>query len=118
MRTRWAPSWAVSWRCGMGDAACPRSGGGRGSRCRWSRGAGRDLKGPVIKRNQMVTIPVPAAMLAVLVATAMSAQDKYGLKTSSGIAFSDFRGYESWAVVSSAQTDEVLKVIAATHTLR
>ena len=39
--------------------------------------------------------------------------DKYTLKTPSGIAFSDFRGYEDWAVVSSARTDEVLKVIVA-----
>jgi hypothetical protein len=37
--------------------------------------------------------------------------DKYSLKSPSGIAFSDFRGYEDWSVVSSARTDEVLKVI-------
>src|SRR5205807_2282679 len=35
----------------------------------------------------------------------------------SGIAFSDFRGYEDWAVVSSARTDEVLKVIVANPTM-
>src|SRR3954449_1682844 len=40
-------------------------------------------------------------------------QDKYALKSPDGIAFSDFRGYEDWAVVSSARTDEVLKVIVA-----
>ena len=40
-------------------------------------------------------------------------QDKYTLKTPDGVAFSDFRGYEDWAVVSSARTDEVLKVIVA-----
>jgi hypothetical protein len=40
-----------------------------------------------------------------------SADDKYLLKTASGIAFADFKGYEDWAVVSSARTDEVLKVI-------
>ena len=45
--------------------------------------------------------------------TAVYAQDKYSLKSPSGIAFSDFRGYEDWAVVSSARTDEVLKVIVA-----
>ena len=39
--------------------------------------------------------------------------DKYSLKSPSGIAFSDFRGYEDWAVVSSARTDEILKVIVA-----
>lgn len=41
------------------------------------------------------------------------AQDKYSLKSSDGIAFSDFKGYEDWSVVSSARTDEVLKVIVA-----
>src|SRR3984885_11606917 len=55
---------------------------------------------------------IAPATLAVLVATAVYAQDKYLLKSPSGIAFSDFRGYEDWAVVSSARTDEVLKGIA------
>jgi hypothetical protein len=45
------------------------------------------------------------------------AQDKYSLKSPSGIAFSDFRGYEDWVVVSSARTDEVLKVIVASPTM-
>jgi hypothetical protein len=57
------------------------------------------------------------AVLAVLVATAVYAQDKYALKSPSGIAFSDFRGYEDWADVSSARTDEVLKVIVANPTM-
>ena len=39
--------------------------------------------------------------------------DKYSLKVPDGLAFSDFRGYESWEVVSLARTDEVLKVIVA-----
>jgi hypothetical protein len=53
------------------------------------------------------------AVLAVLGAKAAYAQDKYSLKSPSGIAFSDFRGYEDWATASSARTDEVLKVIVA-----
>ena len=52
-------------------------------------------------------------MLAALGGAAICAQDKYTLKTPDGVAFSDFRGYEDWAVVSSARTDEVLKVIVA-----
>ena len=39
--------------------------------------------------------------------------DKYSLISPGGIAFSDFRGYEDWSVVSSARTEEVLKVIVA-----
>jgi Cytochrome P460 len=64
-------------------------------------------------RKSKLTIAIATAVLAVLGATAVSAQDKYSLKSPSGIAFSDFRGYEDWAVVSSARTDEVLKVIVA-----
>jgi hypothetical protein len=60
---------------------------------------------------------VIGAALAVLGSRAISAQDKYVLKSPSGIAFSDFRGYEDWAVVSSARTDEVLKVIVANPTM-
>jgi hypothetical protein len=62
-------------------------------------------------------IAIAAAVLAVLGAAALFAQDhardKYSLKSPSGIAFSDFKGYEDWSVVSSARTDEVLKVIVA-----
>jgi Cytochrome P460 len=63
--------------------------------------------------NGKLLIAIVTAMLAVLGVGAVYAQDKYSLKTSSGIAFSDFRGYEDWSVVSSARTDEVLKVIVA-----
>jgi cytochrome P460 len=67
-----------------------------------------------MKRKSKVTVVATAAVtLAVLSATGFYAQDKYSLKSPGGIAFSDFRGYEDWAVVSSARTDEVLKVIVA-----
>ena len=58
-------------------------------------------------------IGIVTAALAVLGGMAVYAQDKYELKSPGGIALSDFRGYEDWAVVSSARTDEVLKVIVA-----
>jgi hypothetical protein len=62
-------------------------------------------------------VTTAVAALAVLVVTAVFAQDKYSLKSPGGIAFSDFRGYEDWADVSSARTDEVLKVIVANPTM-
>jgi len=58
-------------------------------------------------------IAIGALALGVLGSTAIYAQEKYSLKSPSGIAFSDFKGYEDWAVVSSARTDEVLEVIVA-----
>src|SRR3954453_18414807 len=64
-------------------------------------------------RKNKLTIAIAAAAFVALGGMAVYAQDKYALKTPGGIAFSDFKGYEDWAVVSSARTDEVLKVIVA-----
>src|SRR4051812_38517677 len=68
-----------------------------------------------MKRNNMLKLATAAVVFAALGAAVYAADkfDKYSLKSPSGIAFSDFRGYEDWAVVSSARTDEVLKVIVA-----
>ncbi len=79
-----------------------------------------------VKRIGRFTIVATAvAALAVLGGVALFAQsqvqdkdnDKYSLKSPSGIAFSDFRGYEDWADVSSARTTEILKVIVANPTM-
>ena len=79
-----------------------------------------------VRRLVALTIFVAVVtLLAALVAVALhaqdkgpvSAQDKYSLISPGGIAFSDFRGYEDWSVVSSARTDEVLKVIVANPTM-
>jgi hypothetical protein len=63
------------------------------------------------------TIVAAAALLAILGSAVLYARgqnnDKYSLVSPGGIAFSDFRGYEDWSVVSSARTDDVLKVIVA-----
>jgi len=64
-----------------------------------------------MKRKGILSI---ATLMAVLAAIGtVYAQDKYSLKSPGGIAFSAFKGYEDWALVSSARTDEVLKVIVA-----
>jgi Cytochrome P460 len=63
-----------------------------------------------MKRKSKLAI---AAMLVILAGTSVYAQDKYSLKSPDGVAFADFKGYEDWSVVSSARTDEVLKVIVA-----
>src|SRR6476469_3160346 len=58
-------------------------------------------------------LAIVAVGLAVWAGKAISAQDKYTVQVPNGLAFSEFRGYEDWQVVSIAQTDEVLKVIVA-----
>jgi hypothetical protein len=76
---------------------------------------------PAKRISGFTTVAIATAVLAILGAVALYAQsqdkDKYSLKSPSGIAFSDFRGYEDWADVSSARTDEILKVIVANPTM-
>jgi Cytochrome P460 len=67
-----------------------------------------------VKRLACFTLVAAAvAALTVLVVAVADPPDKYSLKSPSGIAFSDFRGYEDWPVLSSARTDQVQKVIVA-----
>jgi mono/diheme cytochrome c family protein len=42
---------------------------------------------------------------------AISAQDKYALKIPNGLAFSEFRGYESWQVISLSHNGKALAAI-------
>jgi len=70
-------------------------------------------KGSPMKRRSNLMIARAAMVLAVLGVATVYSQEKYSLKSPDGVAFSDFMGYEDWAVVSSARTDEVLKVIVA-----
>jgi hypothetical protein len=75
-----------------------------------------ETKGTAMQGRSRLTIVMMAAVLAVGGAV-VDAQNKYSLKSPDGIAFADFKGYEDWAVVSSARTDEVLKVIVANPTI-
>src|SRR5262249_17458443 len=77
-------------------------------------------RGRIMKRKSMLMIGIATALLSALGGATVSAQDKqdkYTLKMSSGIAFSDFKGYENWVVVSSAQTEDRLKVMVANPTM-
>lgn len=70
----------------------------------------------VARASRLSNAALALAAVAIL-ATAAFAQDKYSLTSPGGIAFADFRGYEDWSDVSSAHTDEVLKVIVANPTM-
>jgi Cytochrome P460 len=49
--------------------------------------------------------------LIVLSGAAISAQDKYTLQVPGGLAFSEFKGYESWPVISISENGGVMAVI-------
>jgi hypothetical protein len=75
-----------------------------------------------MKHMNKLTIALAAAALVVIGGTALyaqdkTAQDKYSLTSPSGVAFSDFKGYEDWAVISAAKDKDVFKVIVGNPTM-
>ena len=67
-------------------------------------------------RVNRIAIVTATALLGILGGVILCAQgqdkDKYSLVSPDGVAFTDFKGYEDWSVVSRHQ-EEVLKVIVA-----
>ena len=70
-----------------------------------------------ISKFRLRSMAIGAVVVATLGGMALAAQDKYSLQVPDGLAFSDFRGYEDWQVVSVAETNDVLKVIVANPTM-
>src|SRR5436853_4014921 len=67
----------------------------------------------VMKSQRMRTIAIVTAFVSAVGGSAMSAQDKYALKVPGGLAFSEFRGYEAWQVVSISQDGPLFAAILA-----
>lgn len=69
-----------------------------------------------MKSRIMQPAVLAALVFALMGAAAASAEgkpDKYRLKVPDGLAFSEFRGYETWQVVSLSHSDDTLNVIVA-----
>src|SRR5271169_6772802 len=67
--------------------------------------------------KSMLIVAAMMLVLAVVSAVATSAQDKYTVQLPDGIAFSDFKGYEDWQLISTSKTDDRLKVILGNPTI-
>jgi hypothetical protein len=66
-----------------------------------------------MKRKSVRGIVIAGVFLSAVAAFALAAQDKYTLKVPNGLAFSEFRGYESWQVVSISQDGDLMASILA-----
>src|SRR5438552_9369929 len=66
-----------------------------------------------MKSLRMRTIASVTVLASAWGGSAMSAQDKYALKVPGGLAFSEFRGYEAWQVVSISQDGPLFSAILA-----
>jgi hypothetical protein len=67
----------------------------------------------VMKSKGMATIAIVTTLVSALGGSALSAQNKYIVKVPGGLAFSEFRGYEAWQVVSISQDGPLMAVILA-----
>jgi len=63
-----------------------------------------------MKSKRIAAIAIITGVSAVTCAWAMSAQDKYTLKVPNGLSFSEFRGYETWQVVSISHDGNLIAV--------
>ena len=64
-----------------------------------------------ISTNFIGIVALGAAAVAGLGGAAIAAQDKYTVQVPDGIAFSEFRGYETWQVVSVSGHEGIIDVI-------
>ena len=62
-------------------------------------------------RNKVSVIAISAASFAILCGIALAAQDRYSVQVPGGLAFSEFRGYEDWQVVSVSHNGDRLATI-------
>jgi len=64
-----------------------------------------------MKRKTKLAFVTTAGVLVGLAGTAISAQDKYTLQVPNGLAFSEFKDYETWQVVSVSLSGDLVAVI-------
>jgi hypothetical protein len=65
-----------------------------------------------MKSKNVLAITTVAVLLTIPSGTAL-AQDKYAVKVPGGLAFSEFRGYENWQLVSASMDGGLLATILA-----
>ena len=51
-------------------------------------------------KSMLISVGTTVALAVLATGAAMPAQDKYSLKVPNGLAFSEFKGYESWQTIS------------------
>ena len=62
-------------------------------------------------RNMLMIASITASLAVLTAAAAIPVQDKYALKVPNGLAFAEFRGYESWQTVSISHNGDLMAVI-------
>src|SRR6476660_10461776 len=70
-----------------------------------------------MKKNTLLSLGISVAIASVTAAVAISAQDKYTVQVPGGRAFSEFRGYEDWAVIAISENGGKMAAILGNPTM-
>ena len=62
-------------------------------------------------KNMLIRVGMAAALGSLATGAAFSAQDRYTLKVPNGLAFSEFKGYDTWEMISISHNGDKLAVI-------
>ena len=64
-----------------------------------------------MRKSALMIVSISASIAVPAAGMAISAQDKYSVKVPGGLAFSEFRGYEDWAVIAISENGGKMAVI-------
>ena len=62
-------------------------------------------------KSMLISVSITAALAVLAAGAAISAQDKYSVKVPNGLAFSEFKGYESWETISISENGGLIATI-------
>jgi len=62
-------------------------------------------------KSLLIGVSTAVALAALAAGAAISAQDKYTLKVPNGLAFSEFKGYDGWQIISISHNGGLLAAI-------
>jgi hypothetical protein len=60
----------------------------------------KNVGGAAVMTGRLTVVGIVIALAALATEAATSKQDRYSLKVPNGLAFSEFRGYETWQVIA------------------
>jgi Cytochrome P460 len=64
-----------------------------------------------MRKSTLISLNTSVSIIVLAAGVAISAQDKYTVEVPSGLAFSEFRGYEDWSVVAISENGGMIAVI-------
>jgi len=65
-----------------------------------------------VRKSALIGVGISVAIAVSAAGVAISAQNKYTVQVPGGLAFSEFRGYESWQAVAISQSGRLALILA------